>query len=405
MKILYICRLYSGFEESCKTGVWNPKGSPTIARMIERLDQDEAFELELIFTVKDYQSGWHKKTDGTVQMVGLNSPALVLAGKKFFPNWLWKFQEKFSDLRQLWHIGKAYRRFKPDLIYCDRVNIFPAAMLARLTKTPVIWRVMGVLEIMKQAAKAKSLRGIIYRLFWRSPFAHVVCTMDGSGGMQWMDKTLSPKTPRSLLLNGFDFDEPPDPNLHLADAELRILFAGRFEPMKNAGRFLEVAIQHIQDHPSHKVFFAGYGSELETLKQRVADAGANDKIHFLGALNSPEMKAARQQCDIHVSMNTHGNLTNVNLEAMADGLVVLVPETNSDTDVDSDTKAFIPEDIFYRYGSIEDEDAVLQALHKFSDPKTLALWKQRSQKFAMENLETWDQRIQKELEIFHACIK
>ena len=51
-KILYVCRLFNGLEQSVIDGKWRPTGVPTIFRMIEKLNASSA-EFKLILTAKD----------------------------------------------------------------------------------------------------------------------------------------------------------------------------------------------------------------------------------------------------------------------------------------------------------------------------------------------------------------
>lgn len=201
IKILYVCRLYSGFEESIKTGVWNPKGAPTIAHMIKHLDADKAYDIEIILTQKNHSSQKFPKIN---KIKELNAHVTVLPGPSTLPDWLWKFQTKINDIYQCFFIWRQYQTLKPDLVYCDRVNIFSAAMLSRFTNAKVIWRVMGVLQEMRDALRHKGLRSHILKWLWNSPFEAVICSIDGSDGKSWLTKALNTNTPYFMLLNGVE---------------------------------------------------------------------------------------------------------------------------------------------------------------------------------------------------------
>ena len=59
MKILYICRIFSGLELSLKTNVWKPTGVPTIYKLLEYFDKS-SHELQLVLT--DFGVGALHKT-------------------------------------------------------------------------------------------------------------------------------------------------------------------------------------------------------------------------------------------------------------------------------------------------------------------------------------------------------
>ena len=62
-----------------------------------------------------------------------------------------------------------------------------------------------------------------------------------------------------------------------------------------------------------------------------------------------------------------GNLSNVNLEALADGLAVIVPKSKVEKLIDTDTDKLIPENVFYRFGDVGDDTALMTAVEKFSN--------------------------------------
>ena len=84
--ILFITRLYSGFELSLKNGVWKPEGVPTIYKLFDRLSLDK--NIFIIFTAKDsgatYKSNWSEKKDVDLLIKNLNAKIKVLCGTRFF---------------------------------------------------------------------------------------------------------------------------------------------------------------------------------------------------------------------------------------------------------------------------------------------------------------------------------
>lgn len=401
MKILYVCRLYSGFEDSIKNGVWEPKGAPTIAQLIKNLDNTDTHTLRIIFTQKGLQDEIHPALN---KIKGIKSPITILEGPESFPEWLWKFRDKLSELDQFIRIFWAYKKFKPDVVYCDRGNIFSAALLSRLTNARVIWRVMGVLQIMHSAADKNSFRASFLRFLWRSPFAHVICTIDGSDGEPWLKKCLGRDIPYSMLLNGIDKELEPDAAIGLPANKTKVLFVGRLEPMKGTQEFLEAFAVLMKTHPNLHAIIAGDGSLLETMKVHVQQNGIADKISFLGSLTPAQLKYVRQNCDFYVSLNTHGNLTNVNLEALSDGLPTIIPTSDPEHGIDSDTDKLIPENAFYRFGKVGDTDALVKAMSFMVDEQNRVQYRKNSEAFAREFLPSWKERITQEMKIYEQSL-
>ena len=50
MKILYVSRLFSGLAEGIRDRRWDPRGVPTVYRLLEALDKSE-HDLRIVFTV------------------------------------------------------------------------------------------------------------------------------------------------------------------------------------------------------------------------------------------------------------------------------------------------------------------------------------------------------------------
>ena len=51
-RVLYVCRLFNGLEQSIIDEEWSPTGVPTIFRMIDKMNSSKV-ELKLVLTVKD----------------------------------------------------------------------------------------------------------------------------------------------------------------------------------------------------------------------------------------------------------------------------------------------------------------------------------------------------------------
>ena len=397
MKILYVCRLYSGFEESFKTKTWNPKGAPTIARMIEHLDTSDEHKLHLVFTQKDRSE--HAETyPSPITFKGINSPITVLPGYSQSPIWLGKFREKWADCLQLIHIIKIYKAIKPDIIYCDRANIVPAAIMARFFGAHVIWRVMGVLGGMHQIGQSSTLRSRLIQWLWCSPFKAVICTRDGSGGGPWMNKLLHPETSQHLLLNGVNTRQKSKPITTLPKQGTKVLFVGRLEKLKGIKEFLEAFYDLHAKHPDARAVIAGDGSLKDNLIKEVSNKNLSEHIHFLGSLSPEELKYVRKNCDFYVSLNKQGNLSNVNLEALSDHLPTIIPAACNE--IDQDTSTLIPNDVFHRFGRVGDTKALIKAMNMMMQSDIRNDFRINSEILASKILPSWAQRIRQELDIY-----
>ncbi|SVC33331.1 uncharacterized protein METZ01_LOCUS286185, partial [marine metagenome] len=81
MRILYISRVFSGFETSLSKCLWQPTGVPTIYKVMEAFDHSD-HEIYFLMPCKgigsDYRTQWNISDDRTVSMKGLRHPVQVL---------------------------------------------------------------------------------------------------------------------------------------------------------------------------------------------------------------------------------------------------------------------------------------------------------------------------------------
>ena len=402
MRVLYVVRLFSGLEEGLWDGIWRPRGVPTICRMIEALDRGP-HELHLVFTVKDYGTSWADGVDRRFSVAGLDTPVTVLAGNQAFPAWLGRLRSRFASFRQMVRIWLIAQRVRPDLIYFDRVNLWPAAWAARLGRTPVVWRVMGVLEPMRDALRGHGLRNALWRWAFRSPFAAVICTLEGSGGERSMERALAPSVERHCLINGVSVAEDGGPKVggELPAGRTVVLFVGRLEHLKGGEEFIEALIAASVQVPGelHGVV-VGDGSLRPELTAMVGRAGAGDWVSFLGTLPHETVMAWQRRADIYVSLNRMGNLSNVNLEALASGACMVIPASRPELEIDLDTDAYIPEDTALRFGAVEDVASLSSAILRLHhDPEERKARGRRAAALAREWLPSWEQRVAQELAV------
>ena len=143
MNILFVTRLYSGFEPSLDKLVWNPEGVPTIYNLINK--NSRLHNISIIFTAKDsgstYTSNWTKRYDTTLKLKNLNANIIVLTGILYFPKFLpRKLLMILRDIRQLIRIIFYIRKKNPDLIYCVSANVVISYILTKIfPKKPIIW--------------------------------------------------------------------------------------------------------------------------------------------------------------------------------------------------------------------------------------------------------------------------
>lgn len=403
MKVLYVARLFSGFETSMIDRNWRPTGVPTVYKIIEALD--DRYDLELLLTVKDGHSLWCSDSDITFRVEGLKARISVLAGTSFFPAFLGRLRRPLRELRQVFKIFQVYRNLKPDLIYVDHGNIWAAGLLARICRIPVVFRVMGIKPVMRDAyINRYRFAHCVLRWCYRAPFSMVICTQDGTGAEGWVKYALDPMVPFKILINGVpEATIPSDVDKRLqgiSNTRVVILFLGSLEPSKGPVEFVDAFLDARQECKAHlHALIIGVGSLESQIHARITDSQAIEDVTFIDRLAHSQVLAAQRRADIYVSLNRFGNLSNANLEAICMGAAMVIPRSQPKTGVDLITDHMIPKDAAWRINSSDDHTGLVAALTSLADAP--------EQRHAMSGaindvaklLLSWSQRIDQELTI------
>lgn len=402
MRILYVVRLFSGLEDGLRERAWRPRGVPTIYRMIEALDRS-AHDVRFVFTCKDSGSAWPHGAHRSFAVKGLSRPVTVLAGGNALPGWLGRSRGYLRELRQAWPLWRLHRRFRPAVMYFDRVNIYQAALAAHLTRTPVVWRVMGVPPPMHAMLEARDPVARITRRAYRAPFAKVICSRDGSGGEQWMERALAPTTPRVMMLNGADIASGAPLDADIAAAlppdRTKVLFVARLVENKGCMAFIEGFLDALEQEPDglHAVI-AGDGPYRAPMREAAAGRGALDRVSFLGQVLHDQVVALQRRCDVYVSLNPMGNLTNANLEAIKAGACMIIPASRPDEGIDVDTDELVPQDAVTRIASYDDVEGLTAAvLRLHRDPGERAKRAEAAAAVGRLSIRGWGERIDREI--------
>ncbi len=342
MKILYICRVFTGLETSLTSGAWAPTGVPTIYKIMEGLAAS-AHDTNFVLTARgigsDYDTAWTAGDDRDVTLDGFPTPLRVLAGEHRYPAWLSRARGPLTDRRHRREIRRLYRDIRPDIVYVDRAHAQAGAFLARSEGARVVFRVMGVYPSMWDVLESRHRVHQHERAAYRAPFAQVICTQDGSGGEYWMEDALADGVPRQMMLNGHVRSvTPPAESPLLSEVpgdRIVVLFVGRLEWNKGAEPFIDAMLALPSDHAAriHAVVI-GTGQQKDMLTQRVQSAGAGARVTFIDRLPHSEIRAAHARADIYVSLNRLGQLSNANLEVMSDGHCMIIPEAQPQKKID-----------------------------------------------------------------------
>lgn len=349
MRVLFLARLFAGLKAGLAKGQWEPGGVPAIYRLIEGLAADRDVESLTVFSVKEPDARFPKAVRRDVPVIG---DTLILPYATPFGVSARRGNAAWNELAHTSRMLSLAARFKPDVVYANYTNVLPAALLARAGHR-VVLRLMGVQSHHRDIAAGNAP---FFRWQMQSPFAHVVCTEDGSDPAALIPKLVRPGTPWTVRLNGCDAKALPDAEVRAFRAETGlgarpvVLFLGRLEPYKGAIEFIDAAIALLKAMPdAADVVVVGDGPLRGEMEARVKLAGATLPIRFAGAQPHARVNGYLNAADVYVSTNMYGNLSNANLEAIAAGACLVLPTSEPSLPLDTVTDRLIPSDAAVRY--------------------------------------------------------
>jgi glycosyltransferase involved in cell wall biosynthesis len=349
VRILFLARLFAGLKSGLAQGLWQPGGVPAIYRLIEGLAADREVELLNVFCVKEPDVRFTHSARRDIPVIG---DTVILPYVEPLGARARRATAAWNEFSQTSRMLTLAARFKPDAVYANYTNILPAALLARAGYR-VVLRLMGVQSHHRDIAAGKAP---FFRWQMQSPFAHVVCTEDGSDPAALIPKLVNPGTSWTVRLNGCDAEPATDRRIRVFKEERGlgarpvVMFLGRLEPYKGAMEFIEAAIALLYQMPDGvDIVVVGDGPLRGQMEMRVRSAGLERRVQFTGAQPHAQVNLFLNAADIYVSTNMYGNLSNANLEAIAAGTCVVIPTSDSSLPLDTETDRLVPDHVAARY--------------------------------------------------------
>lgn len=367
----------SGFRESFEKEIWKPHGSPTIYKLLEHL-QNQDFKKYYYFI--DDQNLSKKK----VNFQNINLNADIISSKTFFFK---KMSFYLNTLTHFLYISIKIFFHKPDIIYVDRGNVVLAALFCRILKRKVVLRVLGIPTPLQNLKEDKGIYSMVLRWAYKSKFAWVLFTEEGSNPKNWANKNLSKNIKKSFWINGVD--GPININVK-KKKRIDILFISRLTSDKGCFNLLK-SMKKLSKTKLKKnwvLHIIGNGDKSEEMKNYVCDNMLENKVIFYGSIEHNKIHKFYNFGDIYISLNNQGNISNSNLEALNYNLkCIFLGKTSKN--IDKLTEILFPEVNFI------DRDNIVKNL-------TLMLQKIiNGNSFKLNSnvkLTSWNDRISKEID-------
>ncbi len=408
MKVLYVCRIFSGLAKSVKEKRWQPTGVPTIYKMIEKIDKLRVSS-KFIFT--DWVSNENKtsldlKVNKKIKINGLKSEILLISGIFFFNFFLRsKVMKILIELKRQFSVLFSVLIFNPDIIYVDRANILSGSICARFLKKKVVLRIMGIYPSMWEMLNSNKLSNILLKWCLKSKFSLVICTEDGTGGIQWMRRALNKNVKRISLLNGVDTFNSIKKEKTLLEKinknKINILFKGRFEKIKGCYQFIN-SIGYLEERDKKKinVIMIGTGTEEKKILELIKKKELESIFFHIKNVPHKNISLYHNISHIYVALNQAGNLSNSNLECFKSGLCSIIPTERKKNFWDVNIKNYFSNQDLIRIPWRNQEKELSNVLKLLINNKSkINFFSKNIHQKSKKVLYSWNTRVNKELKL------
>lgn len=403
--IVFLTTGWSNVDENIRRGT-KTGGTASVVRIWEACLAN-GFETH-VFIMCHPESCWPKVTEylGGVQVHWIAEPLRTTS------NWLRRkgligFCKPLSvlwQLQMLYHVVRA--KIRPNIIYCMRPTYLVAGWLwSKLTGAKVVWRLYGCYGVyeswFRRGSWLSRLKNIGVRLAYQIPVDLLITTNDGTQGDKVARWASFPMERHRFWLNGVDKSlRVPDfdaasfkQSIGLAADSSMILMVGRLCYFKRVDRMIDAMPEILKEVPQARLVIVGGGELREELENRVKALGLSGKVLFTGSLPNDEIWKYLNASALFIIVNICSNLSATLLEAMAAGCCILTADVGGTTEVAIDG---VNSKVLSEATPSRITEAAIQLLKDPAERKRLA---KGAHQYAMENFQTWDERMDMEVDL------
>jgi glycosyltransferase involved in cell wall biosynthesis len=393
MKILFITSFYSAVRQSIISDNWQPTGMPAIVKLFEGL-KDECIEFDNIFISSPIKS--KTKTISYTNSMFNNQIMFFQFSKKLNTKFFRNFGSFINSLLVFRKVKSTIKEQNYDVIYVDRANRVAGALLA-YSGSKVILRLHGITMLFTFYKSYKNVFLNFMQFFsFRAPYKYIICTEDGTPGKQFLVKYTRSSVPHKILLNGVDKVKDISLIQNISKKPV-FLFLGRLSADKGINEFISTIVKLMDIENKFKVVIVGDG-DLKKKAETIIKAHKIKNVLFTGSLPHDEVYKYILNCDVYVSLNKLGNLSNTVLEAINAERCLILLKKSITTLRDISTYQFFNDSVLYinKKNIVNDLEKIIRYL--ISNPEIIKLKRELIKKKSSKIL-SWRDRVKEEIRI------
>ena len=299
-----------------------------------------------------------------------------------------------------------------DLIYGFGTYGALAGILSYILRIPNVRRIFGTFLYpeLGQGTRTDKVKAFLrhtmpYCLF-SLPTAGLIITNDGTHGDKAARILGQPPSKIHYLYNGVE--KQIEKRLDLAkpvkllenlkrDEQAILVYMSRLAKWKRVDRAIK-AMKYIQHTPKPLLVVIGDGPAREELNALVAQEGLQEYVKFLGQLPQEDALGIVLLGDIFMSLYEHANLGNALIEAMFLGrCIISINDGSLDGLIENGVNGILVDE-----PSPQVIAASIDSLLRI--PSICSEYGKRAKNRAMEVFDTWETRIQKEIQLIERIV-
>ena len=310
---------------------------------------------------------------------------------------------------------KAWRiagKINPDAVYGFTSLGAPVAYrIGRNRRIPNVTRLFGVQSLYPFLSKPLRLLSCFDQVLpFKLTSSALIITNDGTQGDKVSQRLKVPVGRLKFWMNGvdesiFNFSHDDEEanklrqSLNIDKDSKIILSVSRLVWVKRVDRLIKSTSSIVQTNKDVVFVIVGDGSERQNLEKLVRELGVAEYVRFAGAVPREQIPLFMSMGDVFVSLYDESNVGNPLLEAMVCGKCIVTLNTGATGRVIQNNQNGILLDT----GELERLPEVINAL--LSDDNLRKSLEENAGKYALEHLETWDKRIEKEVKLVEAICR
>lgn len=333
----------------------------------------------------------------------------LVARPKFFEwrNKQKRFRCRFpADCCFLYKAAVAVGKSRPpDIVYSLQPWLsYTGWTLAKKYRSTSVKRIYGTWlyhDWFSNHSRRRKFHCLAEFLAWKVPSDMMIISKDGTCGDKLADWLRIDSTKYRMWLNGIDKHWSANSaesdrfrrEIGLDEDDFVLLCLSRLTPWKRHDRVIEAMPEILKSVPNAKLVLVGDGPTRRKLESIVNRLGLNSCVYFTGMVLRSKVYEVLSIADVFLQTNDLSCLGNTLLEALACGKAVVTWDVGG-------TKDVITDGVNGRLLPDAESSTIAKAVIELAlDPQGRASLAQAARKFAEENLLSWDERLDKEVEL------